>query len=532
MKRISLVLLAVVTFFSCSGCSCSEQKKPNENNNVYNELKLDYMKDFMIDVSDVAGYAIKYEYFDSTKQVVKVKKDNEIELLSARVLSDSQEDKEETPYLYTTSEDGVYGNVEYDLEDIEKVVFLKSAKTYEINDNLEDLIIQDNLDAKINKVYTAGKYTFLQFIAKVEESGSYPYEDSNGEIHYENVYVRPTKLVYDEKGVSEFDKKDYFTSKLTASFVIDNDTGLIYKIENIYIKEFKNGLVIDNNGYYYRMNVDLNGNLTFTDILVNKDVTIYSAAYDNYGWTYICNSQFEYKDEASKTILFKKDNDYIVDANNNVYRFIEDSYYIVIEEFPNGGKTVTSRDKHYISYKMEDGESKVYQNQGFIKEVKKIDENEDEIIFSATYNDYYISDLGVYHKRNGTEVNKFNDDVYDLTLNGVWLDDNYDMAIKLDQGKLYYKHINIDDYLNTNTRLLQSDYTLMHSDIENLEVHDKDYYLEVANDKVKITHVYKVIGLNETKYYRIVRENDVLTLKEVEAISYSQNIYIFQPINK
>ena len=74
----------------------------------------------------------------------------------------------------------------------------------------------------------------MQFVPLISESGSYNVHDEKDNwIASERVEIRPQTLTYDVNGVAEFDKKNYYSSYLSQSFVINNNTGYIYKIENL-----------------------------------------------------------------------------------------------------------------------------------------------------------------------------------------------------------------------------------------------------------------------------------------------------------
>ena len=271
-----------------SGCKDESSQTPQ----TLTSFQISYMSDLMIDVEQVTAFGIRQDIdSDSGASVVNVS-------FVANIVNDNQEQKKprKNYYLYSTTETYEYGNIEYDENTISKVTFKKNTSinkdVYDKDGNLitsETTIEQKDIDSQINKIYTTKQYTFMQFVARVESSGLYNYKDLNGEIKTEYVTLRPDSLTYDEYGVAEFDKTDYFSGNLTASFVLDNSTGYIYKIENFHIKSFKNGLIVDDNGYIYSIKIDSDKNLVFTDIMPNKGVQIKGVAIDADGYIFVCN---------------------------------------------------------------------------------------------------------------------------------------------------------------------------------------------------------------------------------------------------
>lgn len=521
-----------------------------KNNNPVTDysFSLDYMKNLMVDADGVTAYSIR-KNIDAPQTVAAVKTEKTISLLAAK-LSDDVLDSKNTAnsqpnyYLYSTNENYEYGNVEYDSKGIQKVTFIKNTEVtedvYDDNGNLIDSnrkIAQEEIDGQINKMYTTKQFTYIQFVPKVGSSGYYSYTDSNGKIKNEYVEIRPDSMVYDEKGVSDFDSGDwnilhnsdgglriwnpnkpaYYSSALSSSFVIDNFTGYIYKIENIAICGFLNGLVVDNNAYVYSVDTDSDHNLVFTDILPNKDVTVYNAVLDNYGWTFVANDVVDSVDSERK-VIYTTENKYVVDSDRNVYVW---SY-------------ITGAIEH-LAQKMIDGEAVTFENKGIIRDIECLRTNY-HIIPIGMYEDlniygFNMDGLGIYaaynhEKHCGLGVE------YGTTyrIGYHWLNTNYDNIIAMDNGILYYRSVNLADYCDGETILeIEKDFTKL----SNLTLYEaEDYYMTVGNDQYKINDVYYHAGLNETKYYHIVRTTTGVELVELTSKSYTDNVFIFQPINK
>lgn len=514
-----------------------------------NSLSLDYMKNLMVNVEGITAYSIRKETESTNSQAsVKTVKTASVSLLSAKLLADDTDkdndnnrnddkdndnNKDKTKhnyYLYSTSEDYEYGNVEYDSKGIQRVVFIKNTEVIEdVYDNNGDLIdsnrtiTQDELDAQINKMYTTKQYTFIQFVPLVESSGEYPYKDSNGKTQYEYVDLRPDSMVYDEYGVSEFDTTGYFSSNLTASFIIDNSTGYIYKIENLYIKEFVNGLVKDDNGNYYSITTDLANNLLFTDIMPNKDVVIEGVLMDNYGWVYVANDSVSFVD-IDKKIIYNPFN-YHADSDRNVYR-LDYNYYGL----------------PYITHEIIDGEEVDYQNDKIIKfpghqlvgviyDLYIIQPEDNFIIVDPAYDHDLFLKFVAYNREVtcGLYIDCFASNMGSV-LNYYWLDNNYDTLLTMNGGIVYYTQFKLNDYRNKLTPItFEADFIQL-NDFPLRTV--DDYYMNVGNDRYKINNVYYRTDINETTYYRLLKSPNGVELVEITSKSYTDNVFIFQPINK
>lgn len=524
-------------------------------------LSLDYMDNLMVDIEEVTGYSIKREVGTASKH--SVNKAKAVSLLSVSLLDDEQEQNDASAdsedqarnYLYSTSESYEYGNVEYDEKGIQKVTFKKNTEVtedvYDQNGELIDSsrkITQDELDAQINKMFTTNLFTYLQFVPLVNESGYYAYKSEDGNILREEVILRPDTMVYDADGVAEFDKTDYFSSHLTVSFVIDNSTGYIYKIENFRIRSFKNGLVEDDNGYYYAVTTDEEHNLVFTDVLPNKDATVQGVYLDNDGWTYVINNRVDSVDAERKLILTSS-KDYVSDADGNVY---------VLGDYPG------LNDRKVLTHKMSDGKAVALENHDLIRNIKRIGEVDKDDLFIGLYRDMMIYNLnGHYivwengHRIEGEDGQEDKwEDLRDIRATerlftkdggigsyGMWLvdnnnpsnayhwfDHNYDTIIGLVDGILCYMSIDLKEYYDDNALLDVKQQFIPLSEMTLTMA--EDYYLPVGNDLYKINNVYYHVDMERTRYYHIVRTTAGLELVELTSKSYTDNVFIFQPINK
>ena len=520
MKKLFSIFLSfcfvISTMFILAGC---KDKAPSNDGNSQTPPKLtsfqvSYMSDLMINVEQVTAFGIRRNLdSDSEASVVNVS-------FVADIVNDNhkQEKPKKNYYLYSTTETYEYGNVEYNENTISKVTFKKNTSinkdVYDNNGNLitsETTIEQNEVDSQINKIYTTKQYTFMQFVACVESSGDYNYKDSNGEIKTEYVTLRPDSLTYDENGVAEFDKTDYFSGNLTASFVIDNLTGYIYKIENFHIKSFKNGLVVDDKGYIYTIKIDSDNNLVFTDIMPNKEVQIKGVAIDTDGYIFVCNNGINSINHRDKIIYFDGlSNMYMIANNSNVYRVEREGQVLKIKQkFANG--VLTSISDNETAYELK-----------FIWEGLS---SQSPIAYYKQYNvyDFYPADsfIGV---ENSLKINN--------TCNTYifrWLDFDLDfITYTTHDDYLYYKYVDIDDYLGSNTTIDSNSFNL----ISNKKLYSTTYYQQVGDDFYKQNNVYKSIEIYGTEYYKLTKNGNQLELVKIDSVTYEDNIFIFQPINK
>lgn len=560
------------------------------------EIKLDYMKDLMVDTEGVTAYSIRRETVEEPAESLTFTGKDEgpaISLLSAHPVKEGAEllaDGTKTyQYLYSTTDRYEAGNVEYNETGIQKVTFMKNREVtedvYDENGQLigaERRIGQDELDAQINKMYTTDRFTFVQFVAKVEESGYYKYIDAEGKAQGEYIQLRPEGLHFDENGVSDFDKGyyvsmltagqivlnpsvyggeqygirvdmeargggcGYYSSAFSAAFVIDNETGYFYKIENLEIWGFRNGLVIDKNACVYTVDVDADRNLVFTDVVPNKDIVVYDVFSDGNGWVYVYNNTLDSVDRERKTAYTTKK--YYFDAEGNVY-------------FPQGETNV-------LTQRVVEGELVPFENQGYIRDLHTFDWRWGTRYSAERYLRGYCGNLAIYSLEGWNEhmvtwsglvddaykeyifvagymqAGNVADPVHGISLEfdqtvvtgqfvykwtWRWLNDDYNVLLAITDGTLYYKEVDLTQYADRSVVLTEADFTQL-SDRQ-LEPYD-DYDMSVGNDFYKVEGVYRYKGLNETKYYRVVRTETGLGLEELTSKSYADNVFIFQPINK
>ena len=358
-KILVLLLSGVIGLTACSYLSgCRKNKATN--------LNISYIKDLAIDVDGLTGFAIKSEEEVGTHK-------NSVQLASYntsgqtyKVTADEQESALARNYLYATKADCEQGDFVYSPDSVEKVSFKKNDSVKEeIYDSDGEVIsserrlTQEEIPAQINKFYATENFLFMQFVfvrqAKAndmlfEEGGHYYLNDYT--VRYgEYTEVRPDDLVYDENGITEFDRTGYRNSEYVKNFVVDRATGYIYQIENFNIDVvFNTSIVGVDDGtesfryYYYRISVNPEGELLFTDVMPNREVWVHGVETDKYGYTFVWNDAINLIDKENKIYYFTDGDEYFIDDAQEVYQ-CDTNYPYTISVMVNGEPQKYNNDK-------------------------------------------------------------------------------------------------------------------------------------------------------------------------------------------
>lgn len=151
----------------------------------------------------------------------------------------------------------------------------------------EVIVTQDEINGEIDKLYVVGGYTYISFVPQ-------------GTSQRGNNLSR-----FDDDGIALYDKGGYYSDRNRQSFVIENASGYVYAIENFSIDNIDRGIIVSN-GKYYDMTVADNGDLTFTQIVMNETLEIYDVFIDKYGYKYVKNNFLDAYDEENKTLYYTK----------------------------------------------------------------------------------------------------------------------------------------------------------------------------------------------------------------------------------
>ncbi len=520
-KKIMLLLLVFCMMFpALTGCGPNGDGgdvPPGGGGNsspAISSVNISYMKDLVINIGDSTAFGIKKEATADVEGVAK------ITLIDGSVVEDTE--IEQKNYLYTTTETYENGDVEYEGSSITKVTFKKNTtveeNVYDSNGNLIDsnkVVEQEEIPAQINRLFVNEKFMFMQFVAEVGESGNYNYVAGN-ETKSEYVELRPDALTYDENGISDFDLKGYYSSALSQSFVVDMTNGNIYKISEFNIAKIHDtDIVKDDDGNYYKVSINNQRELVFTDIMPNKEVEIDNVLTDKYGYTFVANSHIDSTDSENKIVYFTNTK-YMVSETKEVYTVDYDS-----------GTLMEHIEKAVIN-----GDEQAFDSSKVVCGLKFIRTNIAETSMIGHYKGKRVYNGNI---ASGAGVMLIEDSLYfsNSTYQDIgWLDNDFSTSVlmlKID-GKMYYKVVDIESSIGNNIVLGLSDFTKI-SDSK-INAYDKDYYINVGQNKVKIKNVYVEQALSGTKYYKLSREGGEMMLNLLQDKEYSQNVYIFQPINK
>lgn len=519
-KILVLLLSGVIGLTACSYLSgCRKNKATN--------LNISYIKDLAIDVDGLTGFAIKSEEEVGTHK-------NSVQLASYntsgqtyKVTADEQESGLARNYLYATKADCEQGVFVYSPDSVEKVSFKKNDSVKEeIYDSdgkvisSERRLTQEEIPAQINKFYATENFLFMQFVfvrqAKAndmlfEEGGHYYLNDYT--VRYgEHTEVRPDDLVYDENGITEFDRTGYRNSEYVKNFVVDRATGYIYQIENFNIDVvFNTSIVGVDDGtesfryYYYRISVNPEGELLFTDVMPNREVWVHGVETDKYGYTFVWNDAINLIDKENKIYYFTDGDEYFIDDAQEVYQC--DTNY------------------PYTISVMVNGEPQKYNNDKVLSGLRRIGREKDEM---------YGGVMGNYKGRFVDYQGRIANALW-CPDNVRWLGNNFLTSTLLycdDDGGLYYKIIDIESCIESPVELTPpSDFQKISEDVGKLE--DVEFYdMKVGKSVVRVKNAFTAKTPTGTKCYKAVKNGDKVELKLLQDKEYTQNVFIFQPLSK
>lgn len=200
-----------------------------------------------------------------------------------------------------------------------------------------ETIEQTEIDGVVDKLYTMPRYTFISFIPR-------------------GATGRPAadKLVYTYFGLTTYDEENYYSDKTRQSFVIDNDTGLVYKIENFKIAKIAYNLIFSaDDSYVYDMKINDQKQLVFYTLVSNPSVTIYEVHKDKYGHCFIWNDKIDDYD-AEKDVRYFKYHNYYLTSNKETFRITyanngDPNGAFLVEE-DGSERAITSQDSFDVMY--------------------------------------------------------------------------------------------------------------------------------------------------------------------------------------
>jgi hypothetical protein len=153
---------------------------------------------------------------------------------------------------------------------------------------LIERVTQDEIDGQVDKLFVLNQYTFISFVPLTM-----------------NPRPQDANLVRDYDRVPVYDKTNYFSNSTRQSFVIDNDSGYIYKIEDTVINNLSGGCVsIQGNPSPFDIKTNTNGSLSFVSLSNNSSVVVNGCVKDKYGYTYVNNNLINEYVPSTKTYFY------------------------------------------------------------------------------------------------------------------------------------------------------------------------------------------------------------------------------------
>ena len=177
---------------------------------------------------------------------------------------------------------------------------------------VETTVTQDDIDGEIDKVYVLGDYTFISFVPK----GTSERPSNN-------------QLEYDSDGIAIYDKTNYFSDNERLSFIISNDTGYIYQLENFNIKEIKGGCLLSStNNYIYDFKINENNDLEIFPLFNNDSINWYDVFKDKYGHIFILNDRLDGYYAETNTFFYTEKNyiTYVLTSTGESLKLKRDTY--------------------------------------------------------------------------------------------------------------------------------------------------------------------------------------------------------------
>lgn len=249
--------------------------------------------------------------------------------------------------LYDESEtliyEGITDNCDQDYDKQEGVIRLggltKGTKYYAryTGTGTETTITQDDIDGEIDKVYVLGDYTFISFVPK--GTSDRPSDDH---------------LTYDSDGIATYDKTNYYSANDRVSFIISNNTGYIYLLENFNIREIQGGCLLSaEDNYIYDFRITDDNNLEIYALFTSDDISWYYVFKDKYGQVFILNDKIEEYYPDTRTQFYSKTG-YILTSTGEALRVSADYGFAEIKSVSmvtdGGGSRTILADENFDIY--------------------------------------------------------------------------------------------------------------------------------------------------------------------------------------
>ena len=331
-KKILYLLPIIICILICgvflTACGKSEtpenEEELGENYPIYETLDLSFMKSLTANIDDATAIGIRPMSVNDAK---------------VEEIDESKPEEIFRYYLVKYTDIFDTNTPEFDESGLTKVSFTLTRETteeiYDENGNLIELnqtITQDELSAQINKYYVYGNFTLIQFIPEIANSGYVQFYNESNVLETMYIDVRPAELEFDENGIALYDKVNYYTDELHQSFIINNETGYIYLIENFCIDEIKNNLILSDNKIY-DIKITANDELQFISVVQNESLEVIDYWKDVYGNIFVRNNYLDELDAENNVMFFTASRKYLL-SKENITIHLEGNYdYISPTEF-------------------------------------------------------------------------------------------------------------------------------------------------------------------------------------------------------
>lgn len=397
---------------------------------------------------------------------------------------------------------------------------LEGDKTYLVKyhgKGKKKTLTQDQMKSKIIRVYVSGGFTFITLISKDSKDQEVPY-DLTGD---SNFFIGKNSFQFPN-----------------ISYVIDNESGHIYSLDNIYIKCTRDGMVKaayeEKLSYLlYDLSVNEKNELVFLPLIAKEGICGNDFFEDKYGRKYVSADILETEifDEEKNMLVYKQDDlsnipFYCQNSNNETVKIERDKInnkifkFYVLDE--NGLKReLNENDNFYI----------------YINDYKKI-----------KVENGWIKEIG--YSKSYSKFGDYSNNIMEFKLSNLDLTESYNLGDKLlrngENANLldgyFIKQINIDFFNENNILYFKDNDFYCLEDIWNFMSGktDKKEYKILGNCRVDYdmnNNFFRLMktGINGDIYYNLVKtkENGKVKYEVVEAGSYiaTAEEIILQPLN-
>ncbi len=153
-----------------------------------------------------------------------------------------------------------------------------------------ETITQDEVEGQVDKLYVFHQYTFISFVPL----------NLNQRPLTENLFLSP------HDGIPAYDKEGFYSNSTRQSFVIDNNTGLIYKIEGINVGfNLWEGCVQEQSSEFpFHLRITEQNKLEFYSLHQNSSIETVQCKSDKLGNKFIANRSISTYNDRTNTLFY------------------------------------------------------------------------------------------------------------------------------------------------------------------------------------------------------------------------------------